>query len=358
MNEVDYRRILLEVFIRLRSRLRLGIAELLSALRLVEENWETSSLEQLRRDLHIVWCRTALDRSRLDDAWNEVSLEGERNPARIEERPFTPATEFKPERVIEPDDPEQQDFSEVPSQSFSASLAVMPVQPPPPLQFDEPTELNTYWPLSKRSMAYGWRYLRRLVPDGPFNALDIEATVDSTARRGVYLAPVYGRLESNHAHLLLLVDQGGSMVPFHRFTRDLVESAQQSNHFGEGRFEAHYFHNVIDDEVFEKPHITGAVELKQVLDHCDNYTSVLIVSDAGAARGFCRLERVRVTSQFLSRLREHTNLIAWLNPMPEHRWAGTSAQVISHLVPMLQMNPDGFSRAIDVVRGIPLRATR
>lgn len=358
MNEVDYRQILLEVFIRLRSRLQLGIAELLSALQLVEGVWETGGLEQLRRDLHIVWCRTALDKSRLDDAWSEACLEGESALPRIEEKVLASASDFKSERVAAPFNQAQQDLLELPSQKPSSLLAVLPARPPAPLRFDEPTELNTYWPLSKRSMAYGWRYLRRLVADGPLNALNIEATVDSIARQGVYLSPIYKRSESNHAHLVLLVDQGGSMVPFHRFTRDLVESAQQSNHFAEGLLETYYFHNVISEQIYEKPYVTGAVELKQLLEHCNSDTSILIVSDAGAARGLYSLERVRATSQFFSRLREPTNLIAWLNPMPEFRWAGTSAQIIAYLVPMLQMNPDGFSCAIDVVRGVPLRATR
>jgi hypothetical protein len=53
----------------------------------------------------------------------------------------------------------------------------------------------------------------------------------------------------------------------------------------------------------------------------------------------------------------HTPLIAWLNPMPRERWAGSSAQVIANLLHghMFQMDPDGFSNAIDVVRGQPFR---
>jgi hypothetical protein len=40
--------------------------------------------------------------------------------------------------------------------------------------------------------------------------------------------------------------------------------------------------------------------------------------------------------------------------MPADRWPGTSAQIIAHLAPMFQMDPDDFSNAIDVVRGQPL----
>jgi uncharacterized protein with von Willebrand factor type A (vWA) domain len=79
---------------------------------------------------------------------------------------------------------------------------------------------------------------------------------------------------------------------------------------------------------------------------------VLIVSDAGAARGSRRLERIGATTKLLGRLKLRTRLLAWLNPMPQERWEGTSAHMISCLVRMFQMDPDGCSAALDVVRGV------
>jgi hypothetical protein len=76
-----------------------------------------------------------------------------------------------------------------------------------------------------------------------------------------------------------------------------------------------------------------------------------VSSDAGAARGYRAKERSRGTIRFLAQLRRYTTLIAWLNPMPKHRWVGNSAEIIAHSVPMFQMDNDGLSNAIDVVRG-------
>jgi len=64
-----------------------------------------------------------------------------------------------------------------------------------------------------------------------------------------------------------------------------------------------------------------------------------------------------LTPEALFHFKQHTSLIAWLNPMPQERWSGTSAQIISPLTPMFQMDFDGFNNAIDVVRGQPFITT-
>lgn len=106
------------------------------------------------------------------------------------------------------------------------------------------------------------------------------------------------------------------------------------------------------------PYLTKSVSRAEVFAHCSGYTSVLIVSDAGAARGHRSLQRIQATTEALFHLKQHTSLIAWLNPMPKERWSGSSAQIIAHLVLMYQMDLDGFNNAIDVVRGQPFHHYR
>ena len=199
-------------------------------------------------------------------------------------------------------------------------------------------------------LVYAWRYLRRPLADGPADVLDLNATVEKAAREGFFLAPVYRRRVRNQAHLLLLVDQDGSMVPFHRFTRELVETASEESALGQ--VNVFYFHNFFVETVYADPLLSERVAVSEMHAHCDEETSVLIVSDAGAARGFRRLERISATTKLLGQLKLRTRLLAWLNPMPQERWEGTSAQMISRLVRMFQMNPDGCSAALDVVRGM------
>jgi uncharacterized protein with von Willebrand factor type A (vWA) domain len=198
-------------------------------------------------------------------------------------------------------------------------------------------------------MSYTWRYLRRMIPGGPEDVPDIQATVERAARQGFYLTSVFRRRLRNHARLAILLDQGGSMVPFHRFTRDVAETAVRESTLTQ--VEVYYFHNIVVDELYLDPYLTEKVSLDAVTAGWDAETSVLIVSDGGAARGFRRLPRMRATAELLARLRQHTTLMAWLNPMPSARWPDTSAAGISYLVRMFQMDPDGFSGAIDVMRG-------
>jgi uncharacterized protein with von Willebrand factor type A (vWA) domain len=185
--------------------------------------------------------------------------------------------------------------------------------------------------------------------------LDVDATIEQATRQGFYLAPVYRRQERNNAHLLLLLDQNGSMNPFHRFTRDLVETALYESSLQPEKVDIFYFHNVPAASVYKDLYLTEPVALQTVLSTCDNQTSILIVSDAGAARGYRELKRIRATTSFLFKLKQYSSLIAWLNPMPEERWIGSSAEIIANLVPMYQMDNNGLSNAIDIVRGQPLQ---
>jgi uncharacterized protein with von Willebrand factor type A (vWA) domain len=79
---------------------------------------------------------------------------------------------------------------------------------------------------------------------------------------------------------------------------------------------------------------------------------VLIVSDAGAARGGRDQARFRATARLLVGIKQRTAHLAWLNPVPRARWPGTTAQLIGAIVPMHPMDEDGFGNAIDVLRGL------
>ncbi len=140
-------------------------------------------------------------------------------------------------------------------------------------------------------------------------------------------------------------------MPFHRFTRDLVETALAPGVFPEDQVHVGYFHNFPTEYVYRDAHLTSPRPLADLLAECDRETSVLIVSDAGAARGFRRIERIRKTTEFLVKLKQYSSLISWLNPMPRDRWLGSSAAVMGYLVPMEQMDPNSLGNAIDVVRG-------
>ena len=100
--------------------------------------------------------------------------------------------------------------------------------------------------------------------------------------------------------------------------------------------------------------------MEEVAGHFDKrYTSVVLFSDGGSARGRWREERIQGTARFLYQLRAlGFENIVWLNPMPPDRWDQTcenSAAEIARFVPMFGMNEESLFAAINTLRG---RTTR
>ncbi len=349
MSEQDPKSILLDVFHELRrGGLSLGVGELMAAFQAVDGGWGEGRPEALREVARLLWCHTPEGVVEFEETFNAVIATGAQRDGGPEPEkpasPMTPPTSEEPE--IEP--PPSERLPE-PLES-RVGLTALPVRTPfrPPAD-ETGAELRAYWPMSRRSMLYAWRYLRRPVKDGPRDVLDVEATVERTARQGFFLHPEYDRRETNYAHLVLLVDQGGSMAPFHRFTRDLVDTACEGSAIRQ--VDVGYFHNVPPPQVFRDPHLTEPLPLERLFAEVTPDSSVLLVSDAGAARGQRSTTRIRGTAEFLARLKRMTTLVAWLNPMPQARWASTSAQFIARLAPMFQMDGDGFGNAVDALRG-------
>ena len=210
--------------------------------------------------------------------------------------------------------------------------------------------MDDYFPVTRRQMKQSWRYLRRPVREGPLVDLDIEATINKIERQGMLLEPVLVPRRTNRAELILLIDHEGSMVPFHILAHRLLETASRG-----GRLRStdiYYFHNYPIQYLYHDAAHLKAETIQSVLDRFHHeQAGLLIFSDAGAARGGFNLERITRTRIFLGQLRQRLRYIVWLNPMPRFRWAGTTASVIKHSVPMFDVSRRGLDNAIGVLRG-------
>lgn len=207
-----------------------------------------------------------------------------------------------------------------------------------------------YFPVTQRQMKRSWRYLNRRVRQGVRSELDIEATIQQIGQQGVLLEPVLVPRRTNRAEILLLIDQDGSMVPFHALSQRLVETAVRGGRLG--KTEIFYFHNCPVDYLYLDPYHQAAERIRDVLAPItSNRMGVLIFSDAGAARGGFNPERIDLTADFLNQLKQKIRYVAWLNPLPRSRWIGTTAGEIAQLVPMFEVSRAGLDGAIDVLRG-------
>ena len=207
-----------------------------------------------------------------------------------------------------------------------------------------------YLPVTQRQLKQSWRYLRQLVREGIATELDIEATTQQIAQCGMLLEPVVVPPRQNRTELLLLVDQDGSMAAFRSLAERLTETAARGGRLGKmGIF---YFRNCPIGSLYRDPLHLDAEPVADVLAQLRrDRTVVLIFSDGGAARGGFSRDRVTATTEFLAKLQSQVRRVVWLNPMPQSRWAGTTAAEIARSVPMFEATRQGIEGAIGTLRG-------
>lgn len=236
------------------------------------------------------------------------------------------------------------------------------------------------FPLTYREVAQAWRRLRRPVRSGPAVELDIEGTITRRSQLGVATSVILQPRRRNVARLLLLVDRQGSMAPFHRFCDEVCTAIQQSGRLEETTL--YYFHNVpaegADEQVLES--LTGQLfpaldpilpKIQPLLEgnlYCDRElltpipvadvleaqtaeSSVVVISDAGAARNRYRISRLLDTIAFMKALRTYTPHCVWLNPLSRRYWRNSTAAHVSRHVPMFSLDSEGIQRAVNVLRG-------
>ncbi|NEP03277.1 MAG: VWA containing CoxE family protein [Symploca sp. SIO2E9] len=351
MSNFNPRPLLTRLLYRLRrDGFALGISEYLAALEAIEGGWGVQDASALKKLLRSLWCHSLAQQDHLEVIFASLSAEESQEQAKsgeVSSQSSQSSSSSSPN--LSTVSSERQVTSMVESSTTVPELSLFPVKSPINLlEQTEDRDFKAYYPISRRYMVYSWRYLRRMVADGREDILDVERTIAQVCQQGFFLKPKYSRREQNHADLLLLLDQEGSMTPFHRFTRDLVETAQYESNIGQVR--VGYFHNLPAEYIYRDPYLTQKTLLASVLAECDANTSILIVSDGGAARGARRSERFSATAKVLWHIKQHTKLIAWLNPTPPERWQGSTAQFIAHLVPMYPLDDHDLNLAIAQIR--------
>ncbi|MGB0383863.1 MAG: VWA domain-containing protein [Ardenticatenaceae bacterium] len=239
------------------------------------------------------------------------------------------------------------------------------------------------FPVSYREVAQAWRRLRQPVREGPPTELDIDATITRRCQLGMASEVVLVPRRRNTARLLLLVDRQGSMTPFHGFVEEVCAAIKDSGNLA--NVAQYYFHDVpaegADESVLQSlpnndlfpvldavlPDITPLTEgflyedtdllslqaLDKVLDTHANHAAVVLISDAGAARGQYDTLRLLDTIAFLKALRTYTTRYIWLNPLPPKYWSNSTAAQIARHVPMFPLDKAGMYQAVNTLRGQP-----
>ena len=218
-----------------------------------------------------------------------------------------------------------------------------------PTSGDAAWVLQTQTVMSARALAILWRRYRRMTRVGPRTEFDLDATVASYLRRGVLHEPVLRARRTNAARLLILADASPSMAPWYPFLSTLAESLRLSRLPGG---ELWYYANLPRRTLFDEPSFANGRSTEKILRRFAN-AGLLIISDAGAARGGRHRLRSKQTRAFLDEMTRAMRAVAWVNPMPRERWSGTTAELIGDAkgVAFLPLDPASMIRAIDILRG-------
>lgn len=202
---------------------------------------------------------------------------------------------------------------------------------------------GAYFPLRSRKIQQSFQMIRRITFEGRKDTIDWPATIRHVARQGFFDNPVLMASPQIKSGLYILVDSGGSMLPFAGLTQTMVSALRT---FVGKKTQVFFFRNCPVGFLYDNEEQTRAIDIASFGDNRPR--SVLIVSDAGAARGGYNPDRVAKTRNFLERMKKHK--VVWLNPMPEDRWQSTTADYIHSLVPMYELTEVGFVNAIKALK--------
>ena len=205
--------------------------------------------------------------------------------------------------------------------------------------------------LDTRQLSVALTKLRALERTGPADELDLEDTIDSTARGGGELELVFKPPRENRLGLLLAMDIGGSMWPFKELVDTLFSAAHQARHFKQ--FDHVYFHNCVYERVYGNAAFSEKIQLGELFRRYDRETRLVLVGDAymypgeitdrfGAVDWTERNERPG--SDYLERVRDHFSHCAWLNPMAEDSWDAPSIRLIRRIFPMYPLTVQGVEK--------------
>ena len=213
--------------------------------------------------------------------------------------------------------------------------------------------------LDTRQIGVALRRLRRLDKDDGPEELDLDESVDASARNGGEIELVFGPPKRNRIKLMMLMDVGGSMDPHTLLCERLFSAAHAANHFKE--FEHRFFHNCVYGQLYTDISKWKGDSTNEVINNLDHTWSVIFVGDAwmatyelthvgGAIDYYHRNARTGI--EWLRSIREKVPNSVWLNPVKSQYWGAPSIQLIHQIFPMYELTLDGLTTAVDVLRGV------
>jgi uncharacterized protein with von Willebrand factor type A (vWA) domain len=210
--------------------------------------------------------------------------------------------------------------------------------------------------LDVRQIEVALRKLRAFHREGAELELDLEETIDQTAKNAGELEIVLRPPRKPNVRVLLLMDVGGSMDPHAQLVSQLFSAAKRASNFRE--LKTYYFHNCIYGKVYETESFRDPVPVRDVLHHCTREWKLVMVGDAamhpaellGGGDWYATHDEIGGEAmhgvKWMQLLADHFDKSAWLNPDPPNYWKGGTAEMLSTLFSMHHMTLEGLGEAM------------
>ena len=210
--------------------------------------------------------------------------------------------------------------------------------------------------LDVRQIEVALRKLRAFTREGQLDELDIDATIDATAKNAGELEIVLRPPRKSNVRVLLLMDVGGSMDPHIEIVSRLFSAAKRASNIRS--LKTYYFHNCVYARVYETERFSDPVRVEDLLHELGAEWKLVIVGDAamhpaellgaGDYEYYVTGQAGEPTTghKVLASLAEHFRRSVWLNPDPPNYWRGGTAEAISKLFAMHQLTLEGLGDAI------------
>ena len=191
--------------------------------------------------------------------------------------------------------------------------------------------------LGTRNIKVALRRLRRFAREGAADELDLDGTIDGTARKG-WLDIRMRHERHNAVKLLLFLDVGGSMDPFVTLCEELFSAATAEFK----NLEFFYFHNCVYESVWKdnRRRFSERTPTWDVLHKYGHDYKLIFVGDASMSPyeishpgGSVEHYNEEAGAVWLKRMANTYPSAVWLNPTPEQYWNySASTRMIQELM--------------------------
>ncbi|MEJ2096394.1 MAG: hypothetical protein P8Y38_04480 [Deltaproteobacteria bacterium] len=208
-------------------------------------------------------------------------------------------------------------------------------------------------PLTQSMVGEALKRLRNLIPVGPKDQVNVDATIYQTMKNAGEIEIVFDRDLRDRLKVVLAIDNGGwSMDPYVTVVQTLFDYARAQ--FKD--LKTYFFHNTIYSTLWKDPaRYRQPFKIDEFVKY-DPETRFIVVGDASmapyelmATDGSIHLEersgkRSIECLQFIADTFRHS---VWLNPISRNMWGYTQTiSALAGIFPMFELSIDGLEKAV------------